>query len=240
VQEIDIGVQNLNIADCEEGHGLFLSEKDKGLAIMQDEEKEEKGVQGILLKYHLYIDTCASYESTPYHEQLGNVEVQECGIVGHSNAELCGMDTTRDMVAIKQMWLNKGGVVAIVPLKVLKKIGPVTYNSRRHDRQFVWHIDQGDIFIKNKSKGMVYLDIQELETKAALFFIQTEQGNIEGYKRGEVKEACSTEKGPLGKGKNVPQWMKIERGLDKTGQGIPHHVNGGSLHHRGSQCIQGT
>ncbi len=44
VQEINIGVQNLNIGDCEEGHGLFLSKKDKGLAIVQDTEKEEKGV----------------------------------------------------------------------------------------------------------------------------------------------------------------------------------------------------
>jgi hypothetical protein len=44
VQEINIGVQTLNIGDCEEGHGLFSSEKDKGLAIMQDKEKEEKGV----------------------------------------------------------------------------------------------------------------------------------------------------------------------------------------------------
>ncbi len=46
VQEINVGVQNLNIGNCEEGHGLFSSKKDKGLAIMQDKEKEEKGVQG--------------------------------------------------------------------------------------------------------------------------------------------------------------------------------------------------
>ncbi len=44
VQEMDIEVQNLNIGNCEEGHGLFLSKKDKGLAIVQDKEMEEKGV----------------------------------------------------------------------------------------------------------------------------------------------------------------------------------------------------
>jgi hypothetical protein len=65
------------------------------------------------------MNTCASYTSTPYCEHLGNMEVQERGLVGHSNAGLCGMDTAGDMGAIKQMWLNKGGVVAIVPLKVL-------------------------------------------------------------------------------------------------------------------------
>jgi hypothetical protein len=74
------------------------------------------------LKYHLYINTCASYASTPYRKHLGNVEMQERGLVGHSNAGLCGMDTAGDMGAIKQMWLNKGGAVTIMPLKVLKRV----------------------------------------------------------------------------------------------------------------------
>ncbi len=100
---------------------------------MQDKEKEEKGVQDVLSKYHLYIDTCTSYASTPYREHLGSVEVHECGLMGHSNVGSCEMDTARDMGAIKQMWLNEGGVAAIVPLKILKKILPVTYDSRRHN-----------------------------------------------------------------------------------------------------------
>jgi hypothetical protein len=132
MQEIDIGVQNLNIGNCEEGHGLFLSKKDKSLAIVQDKEKDEKEVEGILLMYHLYINMCASYASTPYHVHLGNVEVQEHGLVGHSNMGLCGMDTIGDMGAIKQMWLNEG-IAAIVPLKILKKIWPITYDSRHHN-----------------------------------------------------------------------------------------------------------
>jgi hypothetical protein len=108
VQEINVGFQNLNIDNCEEGHGLFLSKKDKGLAIMQDKEKEEKGVQGIVSKYHLFIDTCASYAGNPNCKLLENVELQEPGLVGHRNTGLCGMDTARDMGAIKQMWLNEG------------------------------------------------------------------------------------------------------------------------------------
>jgi hypothetical protein len=163
----------VNIVDCEAGLGLFLSEKDEGVTIVQDDEKEEKGVQGILSKYQLYINTCANYASTKYREHLGNMEVQECGLVRHSNAGLCGMDTARDMGAIKHVWLNKRGVAVIVPLKVVKKIWSVTYDSRHHDGQlFVWHIDQGDILIKNNSKGMPYLDIREPKTKAALSFIQ--------------------------------------------------------------------
>jgi hypothetical protein len=68
------------------------------------------------------------------------------------------MDKARDMGAIKQMWLNEGGVAAIVLLKVLRKIWPITYDSRCHNGLFIWHIDQGDIVIKNNSKGMLYLD----------------------------------------------------------------------------------
>jgi hypothetical protein len=44
VQKINVGAQSLNIGNSEEGHGLFLSKKEEGLAIMQDEEKEDKGV----------------------------------------------------------------------------------------------------------------------------------------------------------------------------------------------------
>jgi hypothetical protein len=36
---------------------------------------------------------------------------------------------------------------------------------------------------------MPYLDLQELETKVALSFIQTVWGNMEGYTRHKVKEA---------------------------------------------------
>jgi hypothetical protein len=87
------------------------------------------------------------------------------------------MDTAGDMGAIEQMWLNKGGVGAIMPLKVLEKIWSITYDSRCDNGQFIWHTDQGDIFIKNNSKGMLYLDIQEPKTKAALSFIQTPHNN---------------------------------------------------------------
>jgi hypothetical protein len=156
---MNVGVQNLNINNCEEGRGLFLSKKDKRLAIVQDKEKEEKGVQGVLLKHHLYVNTCASYAITPYCEHLGYMEVQKRSLVGHRNEGLCGMDTAGDMGAIKQMWLNEGGVAAIAPLKVLMKILPVAYDSRCDDGQFIWHTDQGDIFIKNNSKGLPYLDI---------------------------------------------------------------------------------
>jgi hypothetical protein len=40
---------------------------------------------------------------------------------------------------------------------------------------------------------MPYLDIQQLETKAALLFIQTVQGNMEEYTRREVEKACTTQ-----------------------------------------------
>jgi hypothetical protein len=106
------------------------------------------------------------------------------------------MDTTGDMGAIEQMWLNKGGVAAIVTFKVLEKIWLVTYDSRCGNGQFIWHTDQGDIFNKNNNKGMPDLDIQEPKTKAALLFIQAVRGNMEGYTRHKVEEACAMQEDP--------------------------------------------
>ena len=49
--------------------------------------------------------------------------------------------------------------------------------------------DQGDIIVKNNGKGMPYLNLQELEAKVALSFVQTVQGDMEGYTRRKVEEA---------------------------------------------------
>jgi hypothetical protein len=85
------------------------------------------------------------------------------------------MDTTREMGSIKQMWLNKGGVATIAPLKILGKNWPDTYNSRCFSGLFVNHTNQGNIIVKNNSKGMPYLDLCILETKVALSFMH---GNV--------------------------------------------------------------
>ena len=102
------------------------------------------------------------------------------------------------MGAIKQLWLNEGKVTTIIPLKVLEKIWPVTYNSRRFDGSFIIHANQGNIIVKNNRKGMPYLDLRELEAKVALSFVQTVvsfiqmvRGNMEGYTQREVEEACA-------------------------------------------------
>ncbi len=87
-------------------------------------------MQGILSEYHVYIDACTSYASTPYPHLLDNMETQARGCIGHNNAGPCRMDTTGELGAVKQMWLNEGGVATIIPLKILEKIWPVMYNSR--------------------------------------------------------------------------------------------------------------
>ncbi len=61
--------------------------------------------------------------------------------LGHSNAGSCGMDSSREMGALKQMWLNEGVVATIIPLKQLDKLWQVTYNSRCHGGAFVVHTD---------------------------------------------------------------------------------------------------
>ena len=182
-----MGVQNFHVGDGEDAHALFSADEDDGLGLVQ--KNEERGVRGILSKHHIYIDTCASYASTPYRDLLKNIESQKRGLVGHSNAGSCGMNETGDLGAIKQMWLNEGGVATVVPLKVLEKIWPMTYDTKRHGGKFVLKTDQGDIIVKNNDKGMPYLDLRELEAEVALSFIQTVRGNMEGFTKREVEEA---------------------------------------------------
>ncbi len=196
-QKLDVGMQNLKNKICNVVHSLFLA--DEGLMMVQEEKEEKSGVRGILLKHHVYINTCASYASTPCPELLENMRKQARGLVGHSNAGSCGVDTAGEMRAIKQMWLNEGRVATIIPLKVLKKIWPVTYDSRCYSGSFVIHTNQDKIIVKNNSKGMPYLDLHELEAKVALSFVQAAmsfvqmvRGNMEGYTQQEVEEACAT------------------------------------------------
>jgi hypothetical protein len=139
-QELDVGVQNLDIDICNKVHSLFLA--NEGLTMVQEEKEEKSGVHGILSKHHVYINMCASYASTPCLELLEKMRKQAHGLVRHSNAGSCGMDTAREMGAVKHMWLNKGVVATTIPLKVLEKIWPVTYDSRRYGGLFVIHPHQ--------------------------------------------------------------------------------------------------
>jgi hypothetical protein len=173
---LELGVQNLNIDDCDNEHNLFSANDGYGLV-----QKQAKGVQGILSPYHAYIDTCASYSSTPYPELLSNLKKQARGLISHSNAGLCRMGSSGSLGALKQVWLNEGGVATIIPLKQLKKLCPMVYDSTRHGGAFVCRTKDSDVVLKNNGKGMPYLALREFEAKAvlsfapkaALFFVQT-------------------------------------------------------------------
>jgi hypothetical protein len=58
------------------------------------------------------------------------------------------------MGALKQMWLNKGGLATIMPLKQLEKLWQVTYDSRCQGGAFVNHTDHKNIILHNNKKGM--------------------------------------------------------------------------------------
>ncbi len=124
------GVQNLNIEDCVQEHRLFSADND--YEMLQQEKKVitkemrfprgKRGIRGILLPHHVYIEMCATFASTPYPHLLTNLKKKERALMGHSNMGLGGMEMSGEMGAVNQMWLNKGGVAPIIPLKVLEKI----------------------------------------------------------------------------------------------------------------------
>jgi hypothetical protein len=80
----------------------------------------------------MYINTCASYASTPYAHLLTNMKKQARGLVGYSNAGPCSMNSSGEMGALKKVWLNKGRVATILPLKELEKLWHVVYDLSHH------------------------------------------------------------------------------------------------------------
>jgi hypothetical protein len=212
------GVQNLNIEDCVQEHSLISA--DDNYKMFQREKKvitkemhfpwEKRGIHGILSPHHMYIDTCATFASTPYPHLLANLKKEEHALMGHSNMGSGRMEMSSKMGAVNQMWLNEGGVATIIPLKVLEKIWPVTYDSGRNGGHFLIHTNQGNIIVKNNSKGMPYFNIRDVEAEVVLLFIQTMigaikaamvalanavsfiqmvHGNMEGYTQRKVEDA---------------------------------------------------
>ncbi len=131
-----------------------------------------------------------------------NLKKELRGLIGHSNAGSCGMDLSGSLGALKQVWLNKGRVATIILLKQLKKLCPVTYDSTRNKGAFVYCTKDGNIVLRNNNNGMPYLDLRESKAKAALSFapkaaqsfMQTVQGNMEGFTRRKVEEARKARK----------------------------------------------
>ena len=134
--------------------------------------------------------------STPYPELLLNLKKQARGLIGHSNAGSCGMDSSGSLGALEQVWLNEGGVATIIPLKQLEKLCPVVYDSTRNGGAFVCRTKDDDVVLKNNGKGMPYLDLREFEAEAvlsfapeaAMSFVQTVRGNMERFTKYEAEE----------------------------------------------------
>jgi hypothetical protein len=74
---VDDGIQNFTIEEFNDGHSLFLTNKEDKCVFVQN-----KGKELILLPDHLYIDTCASYPSMPYAHLLDNLMRQLRGLLG--------------------------------------------------------------------------------------------------------------------------------------------------------------
>jgi hypothetical protein len=190
VEGADDGIKNFTIEEFDDGHGLFLADKEDECMFVQN-----KGAESILSPDHLYIDTCASYPSMPYAHLLDNLMKQLHGLRGHTNSGSTAMDMAGNLGAIKKMWLNKCGVVSIVPLKVLKMIWPILYHSKKGMNlgHFIIHTDKGGIVVKSNSHGMLFLNLKEVEAEVALCLIQdtikTVQNNMEGFTKREVEEA---------------------------------------------------
>jgi hypothetical protein len=105
------------------------------------------------------------------------------------------MDEAGKLGMINQMWLNKGGVASVVPLKTLEKIWPILYHSLRgmNAVHFIIHTKEGDIMVQNNKCGMPYLNLKEVEAEVVLCLVQdtidTVCSNMAIFTKREGKEA---------------------------------------------------
>ena len=197
------GIDNLNVDEYDDAHALFSMEDgpQSDSKLQECGESQEcafaqrggrgRGVRGVLQLNHLYIDTCASYASTPYRSLLKNVQESDRGLVGHSNCGSTTMTTVGDLGSIQGMWLNESGITNIIPLDLISKIWRVTYDSHggMNAGHFVIHTDHGNIKVHKNEKGMPFIDIDGVDGEVALDFVQTVRGNMEGFTQREVEEA---------------------------------------------------
>ncbi len=197
------GVDNFHIDDADDAHALFSAEalepsevadtsgESQECAFVQRGKVKPTGVRGLLNPHHLYIDTCASYASTPYRELLDNVREVDRGLIGHSNYGSTTMNEVGSLGKIDGMWLNEGSIANIVPLEMISKIWRITYDSGggMNAGHFVIHTDQGNIVVRKNPKGMPYIDLKTVEGEVALDSVQTIHGNYDVFTRREVEEA---------------------------------------------------
>jgi hypothetical protein len=140
---------------------------------------------------HLYIDTCASYASTPHRHLLKDVKEAGWGLIDHSNCGSTTMTEIGNLGKIKGMWLNESGIANMVPLELISKLWRITYDSHggMNRGHFVVHTDHGNIVVQKNEKGMPYINLAGVDGEVALDFVQTVRGNMEGFTRREVEEA---------------------------------------------------
>jgi hypothetical protein len=122
----------------------------------------------ILRPNHLYVDTCASYASTPYPELLISIEKRGNGLVGHSNAGSTVMGESGSLEGLKNVWVNESGIANIIPFSELIKMCRVTFDSEAGN-QFVVHTKDGAVPLQNNEVGMPYIDISTRPTSGLLY-----------------------------------------------------------------------
>ena len=96
IGDAEVGVDNLNINDCDQEHGLIVCND------LEHNMVQKGDLHGVLNPKHLYIDTCATYASTPYPELLTNINTGRKGLIGHGNAGSTFMKETGDLSKLKK------------------------------------------------------------------------------------------------------------------------------------------
>jgi hypothetical protein len=195
LKSIEEGTDNLNINEGAGGSGPGGLPPEQGVdnfnidgfSMIQGGSNQRTG-PSILKPNHLYVDTCASYASTPYPELFTGIKTEDRGLIGHGNAGSTVMGETGHLGKLNKAWVNRGGIANIVPFNELIKHCRVTFDSTEGNN-FVVHTKDGSVALHNNEAGMPYIDLEESSERAALCFIQTIREQFEGFTKREIEAA---------------------------------------------------
>jgi hypothetical protein len=85
------------------------------------------------------------------------------------------MDKAGDLGAVKQVWLNKCGVVSIILIKLLETITPISYHFQKglNPGHLVIHTREGNIVVRNiKEHSMSILNTLPYKKMHQLMLIE--------------------------------------------------------------------
>jgi len=115
---------------------------------------------------------------------LSNIRVVNESMTIYSTGGCKTTNMKGDLGNIGEVWYMPDGIANVLSLKEVKKLYPITYDSREGD-VFTVHTPEHKVHFKCSDEGLYYHDVDN----RAITLVTTVEGNKEGYSERQIKQA---------------------------------------------------